>query len=72
MVALVRWRLEDVMNGLLGLLLGALAIGIVIGVVFQFTYPATAIGPDLGLLFALVGLVLSWLFRAVWQGWRGG
>ena len=53
-------------------MLGALAIGIVIGVVFQFTYPATEISPDLGLLFALVGLILSWLVRAAWQAWRGG
>ena len=59
------------MGKLLGVFLGALAIGIVIGVVFQFTYPATEISPDLGLLFALIGLILSWLVRAAWQAWRG-
>jgi divalent metal cation (Fe/Co/Zn/Cd) transporter len=64
-------RLEDVMSKFLGLLLGALAIGIVVGVVFQFSYPTIEISPDLGLLFALVGLVLSWLIRAALQALRG-
>lgn len=59
------------MGKLLGLFLGALAIGVIVGVLFQLTYPNTQISPDLGLLFALVGLVLSWLIRAAWQVWRG-
>jgi hypothetical protein len=60
------------MGKLLGLLLGALAIGVIIGVFFQLAYPDTEISSDLGLLFVLVGLVLSWLLRAGWHGLRGG
>jgi len=60
-----------VMGKLLGLLLGALSIGVTVGVVFQLAYPDTRITSDLGLLFALVGLVLSWLIRAGWQVLRG-
>jgi hypothetical protein len=56
----------------LGLLLGALIVGVIIGVLFQLAYPDTEISSDLGLLFALVGLVLSWLIRAGWQALRGG
>jgi hypothetical protein len=59
------------MGNLLGLLLGALAIGIIVGVLFQFAYPDTPISSNLGLLFALVGLVLSWLIRAGWHALRG-
>jgi hypothetical protein len=59
------------MPQLLGLLLGALTIGMIAGVLFQFTYPSTEISPGLGMLFALVGLVLSWLIRASWQILRG-
>jgi hypothetical protein len=61
----------SVMGKLLGLLLGALSIGVTVGVVFQLAYPDTRITSDLGLLFALVGLVLSWLIRAGWQVLRG-
>jgi uncharacterized membrane protein YciS (DUF1049 family) len=60
------------MGRLLGLLLGALTIGVIIGVFFQLAYPDTKISSDLGLLFALVGLVLSWLLRAGWHALRGG
>jgi hypothetical protein len=60
-----------VMSKLHGLLLGALVIAVIIGVVFQLAYPDTEISSDLGLLFALVGLVLSWLLRAGWQALRG-
>jgi hypothetical protein len=60
------------MGKLLGLLLGALAIGVIIGVFFQLAYPDTEISSDLGLLFVLVGLVLSWLLRAGWHALRGG
>ena len=56
----------------LGLLLGALIVGVIIGVLFQLAYPDTEISSDLGLLFALIGLVLSWLIRAGWQALRGG
>jgi hypothetical protein len=59
------------MGKLLGLLLGALAIGVIVGVLFQFAYQDTPISPNLGLLFALVGLVLSWLIRAGWHALRG-
>ena len=59
------------MGKLLGLLLGALSIGVSVGVLFQLAYPDTEISSDLGLLFALVGLVLSWLIRAGWQVLRG-
>ena len=61
-----------VMERLLGLLLGALTIGVSIGVLFQLAYPDTEITSELGLLFALVGLLLSWLLRAGWQALRGG
>jgi uncharacterized membrane protein YciS (DUF1049 family) len=60
------------MGRLLGLLLGALTIGVIIGVFFQLAYPDTELSSDLGLLFALVGLVLSWLLRAGWHALRGG
>jgi hypothetical protein len=60
-----------VMSKLHGLLLGALVIAVIIGVFFQLAYPDTEISSDLGLLFALVGLVLSWLLRAGWQVLRG-
>jgi uncharacterized membrane protein YciS (DUF1049 family) len=60
------------MGRLLGLLLGALTIGVIIGVFFQLAYPDTEISSDLGLLFALGGLVLSWLLRAGWHALRGG
>jgi hypothetical protein len=60
------------MGKLLGLLLGALAIGVIIGVFFQLAYPDTEISSDLGLLFVLVGLVLSGLLRAGWHALRGG
>jgi hypothetical protein len=59
------------MDKLLGLLLGALALGVIVGVLFQLAYPDTPIGSNLGLLFALVGLVLSWLIRAGWHALRG-
>jgi hypothetical protein len=59
------------MGKLLGLLLGALSIGVSVGVLFQLAYPDAEISSDLGLLFALVGLVLSWLIRAGWQVLRG-
>jgi hypothetical protein len=59
------------MGNLLGLLLGGLAIGVIVGAVFQLAYSDTEITSDLGLLFALVGLVLSWLIRAGWQVLRG-
>lgn len=59
------------MPRLLGLLLGALTIGMIAGVLFQFTYPSAEISPRLGMLFALVGMVLSWLIRASWQILRG-
>jgi hypothetical protein len=59
------------MGKLLGLLLGGLAIGVIVGVLFQVAYPNTQISSDLGLLFALVGLVLSWLIRTAWQVLRG-
>ena len=62
---------KEVMGKLLGLLLGGLAIGVIVGVVFQMAYPNAQISPDLGLLFALVGLVLSWLVRAAWHTLRG-
>ena len=61
---------KEVMGKLLGLLLGGLAIGVIVGVVFQMAYPNAQISPDLGLLFALVGLVLSWLVRAAWHTLR--
>ena len=51
---------------------GIAAIGVILGVFFQLTYPDTEISSDLGLLFALVGLVLSWLLRAGWHALRGG
>jgi hypothetical protein len=65
-------RKNIIMVRFLGLLLGALAIGVILGVFFQLTYPDTEISSDLGLLFALVGLVLSWLLRAGWHALRGG
>ena len=52
-------------------MLGALTIGMIAGVLFQFAYPSAEISPRLGMLFALVGLVLSWLIRASWQILRG-
>lgn len=59
------------MSRMLGLLIGALAIGVTIGVLFELAYPDTEISPELGLLFALAGLVSSWLIRAGWQAARG-
>jgi hypothetical protein len=59
------------MGKLLGLLLGALGLAIIVGVLFQLTYPNTEINSDLSLLFALVGLILSWLVRAGWQALWG-
>ena len=59
------------MNRMLGLLVGALAVGVTIGVLFELAYPDTEISPELGLLFALVGLVSSWLIRAGWHAARG-
>jgi hypothetical protein len=60
-----------VMGKPLGLLLGALTIGVIIGVVFQLAYTTLEIGPELGVLFALLGLVLSLLVRAGWHAFLG-
>lgn len=59
------------MTKLFGILVGALAAGVILGVLFHLAYPYVEITPTLGLLFALVGLILSGLIRAAWLGFSG-
>lgn len=47
-----------------------LVFGLIIGVAFSFLYPETEITANLGLLFALAGLVLAWAGRMALR--RGG
>lgn len=47
-----------------------LVFGLIIGVAFSFLYPETEITANLGLLFAVAGLVLAWAGRMALR--RGG
>jgi hypothetical protein len=53
------------------LVLSALGLGVLIGVVFQYAFPETQIGAELGALFALAGLLLAFLLRMSWRALRG-
>lgn len=55
----------------ISLVVGALFFAILLGVVFSYLFPEVGPSPELGLLFAIIGLALSLMVRAIWRRLRG-
>jgi TIR domain len=58
---------EGSAKALAGMLVGALITAIGIAVAFQYAFPSVPIDTGLGLLFALTGLIVMSILRAVWR-----
>ena len=54
-----------------GLLVGATGAAIGIAVAFQYAYPTVSVDTGLGILFALTGLIVMFVMRALWRILRG-
>ena len=58
-------------GGPAGLLIGAIGAAIGIAVTFQYSYPTVSVDTGLGILFALTGLIVMFVMRALWRIVRG-